>query len=181
MSSIAVRIRRAAGGDLDALVETRVALFLELGRGGDDTRLGAFRSACREVLSRTLSDGAAVAWLATSSGEDVLGSIVLLLHPRLPSPLDLGAREGYLLNVFVVPAERRRGIASALVAGAVAEARALGLARVRLHATESGRAVYARHGFLGRVDEMELALPTPPTPPAHAAPRHDRLIPTEES
>jgi hypothetical protein len=39
-----------------------------------------------------------------------------------------------------------------------ATARALGLARIRLHATAEGEPVYAAAGFRPRTDEMELRL-----------------------
>jgi ribosomal protein S18 acetylase RimI-like enzyme len=81
---------------------------------------------------------------------------VLLLFPRLPTPALPPTREGYLLNVYTRPAWRGRGVASALVDAAVADARALGLARIRLHATAEGQPVYAAAGFRPRTDEMEL-------------------------
>jgi len=57
--------------------------------------------------------------------------------------------------VGTVPAARRRGIATALSAHAVAEARLRGCATVSLQATEMAVGVYARVGFrdLGRFEE----------------------------
>src|SRR5262249_24819182 len=79
-------------------------------------------------------------------------------HFRLPSPRNMVPTEGYVMNVYVEPAWRRRGIASALMGAALDHARALGLGRVRLHATDDGRQTYARAGFLPREDGMELNL-----------------------
>jgi ribosomal protein S18 acetylase RimI-like enzyme len=57
--------------------------------------------------------------------------------------------------VGTVPAARRRGIATALSAHAVAEARLRGCTTVSLQATEMAVGVYARVGFrdLGRFEE----------------------------
>lgn len=94
--------------------------------------------------------------------EDDAGAAVatatLLVFPRLPSPRDRRATEGYLLGIYTAPAWRRRGLARALVTAALEEARRLGLARVRLHASEEGRPLYATLGFQGRPGAMELPL-----------------------
>ena len=152
-------VRAADVRDLDALVTTRIALFDELGQApaGVEER-EAFRVACRVRLAELLRDGRARAWVAEAPDGGLLGAAILLEYPRLPSPRNLKACEGYVLNVFVVPAARRQGLASRLVDAAIAAARALGLARIRLHATAAGRGVYARLGFRGRDDEMELVL-----------------------
>ena len=168
MPRLALLIRKAGPTDLDALVETRAALFRELGGGAEGARLDVFRAACREALARGIGAGAAVAWLATTPAGHMHGAAVLLVFPRLPAPLDTRAREGYLLNVYVAPEHRRQGVATSLVDAALAEARALGLARVRLHATDDGRSVYAGRGFHARGDEMELVLP--PDESGRAAP-----------
>jgi ribosomal protein S18 acetylase RimI-like enzyme len=72
--------------------------------------------------------------------------------------------EGELLNVYTIPAYRRRGLGSALVDLAIAEARALGLRRIRLQCTEDSRRIYESRGFRalqarrGADADMELCL-----------------------
>jgi len=156
-----LEVRAAGPDDLDAVVETRVLLFRELGHGPDAAGEVEFRRACRASLERGVRDGHARMWVATS-GATVCGATILLLYPRIPSPANLGAEEGYVLNVYVAPAQRRRGLGAALVAAALREARERGLARVRLHTTASGRPVYATLGFEPRDNEMELVLDAGP-------------------
>ena len=158
MVSGSLRIRAAGLADIDALVDTRVALLQELSPGAGDVGRSSFREACRESLSQALGDGGALAWVAAAHDGEIHASAVLLLFPRLPSPTSLAITEGYLLNVYVAPAARRQGIAAALVAASLDEARRRGLARVRLHATPAGRGVYERLGFRSRADEMEIGL-----------------------
>ena len=158
MSPTGAGVRVAGLDDLDALVATRVALFRELGRWPAATDEPAFAAACRAAIARGLHEGTGSAWLACDAAGAVCGSAILLEFPRLPTPVDPRDREGYALNVYVAPAARRQGLATALVAAAIAEGSRRGLARIRLHATASGRAVYERLGFRGRDDEMERAL-----------------------
>jgi GNAT superfamily N-acetyltransferase len=157
MTSDEFDIRRAGPADVDAIVDTRVALFRELGSGLDAARETEFRRACAASLERGFRERHAHVWLAIVRGT-VRGAAILLVYPRIPGPANLGAEEGYLLNVYVAPECRRRGAATALVAAAVREARERGLARVRLHTTAPGRPVYASLGFEPRDNEMELVL-----------------------
>ena len=158
MSTPGAAVRVAGIADLEALLATRVALFRELGEGPTEAEREAFVLACRDALGVVLRDGRAAAWVALAGDGSVCGSAILLEFPRLPSPRNLRDREGYALNVYVAPEARRQGFATALVAAAVAEGERRGLARIRLHATPSGRTVYARLGFHGREDEMERTL-----------------------
>jgi GNAT superfamily N-acetyltransferase len=105
-----------------------------------------------------LTHGRGVAWLAESAAGEALGSNVLLLFPRIPSPRSLIADEGYVASVYTRPEWRGRGVGTSLIRESIAEARRRGLARIRLHATESGRRVYTALGFAARTDEMELWL-----------------------
>ena len=88
----------------------------------------------------------------------MIGSITLLTYPRLPGPRNHAATEGYIVSVYVATEWRRKGVARALTDAAVAEARESGMGRVRLHATDGGRAVYEGLGFVSRADAMELDL-----------------------
>lgn len=155
------RIRPASPADVDQLVAARAALFRELGEGPDDASRRVFDAACRSAIQSTMNGSHCLAWLADTNGAEVIGSLVMLLFPRLPSPQMSGTAEGYILNVYTAPAWRGRGIASALLAAAEAEARQRGLARIRLHATALGRMVYERAGYRARTDEMELLLDSP--------------------
>ena len=153
-------VRQATIRDAAALGQLREDLFLELGRL--TTRgTGEFREEAARAFATGLTDGTCEAWMAFSGEGEVIGSVAMLLHARLPSPESSVTREGYLLNVYTAPRWRRRGVADALVSASVARARDLGLGRIRLHATDEGKSVYEKAGFAPRLDEMELTLRRP--------------------
>jgi len=64
---------------------------------------------------------------------------------------------GYVLNVYVEPAHRKRGLARAVIEAALDACRARRIRIVSLHASESGRSLYARLGF-EPTTEMRLEL-----------------------
>lgn len=150
-------VRRAELTDVEVFVAQRLALFREahaMAAGPDEDWLAA---STRTAFAALLIDGSTTVWLATSA-DGVVGSVAMHLLARFPSLQNRCAQEAYVSHVFVTPEWRRRGVGSALVTAMVQHARVLGLARVRLHATEPGRALYETHGFRLRTNDMELRL-----------------------
>ena len=72
-----------------------------------------------------------------------------------PHFMDEGPSRAYLLNFYVAPAMRGRGLARDLLARAVAEAKARGIKVVSLHASKFGKPLYERNGFV-QSNEMLL-------------------------
>ncbi|WP_045234703.1 GNAT family N-acetyltransferase, partial [Deinococcus pimensis] len=72
-------------------------------------------------------------------------------------PLDAAPARAYVLNVFVEPGDRGRGLARTLMDHLLAEARARDVRVVALHASGLGRPLYERMGFTP-TNEMRLVL-----------------------
>lgn len=98
-------------------------------------------------VRRMIADEKYAGWI-TSDGEREVGSAGLLILDWAPHFLDpkCGQR-GYILNVFVEPEYRSRGIAKALTLECMAEAKRRGIGVVALHASRKGQPVYERLGF----------------------------------
>jgi GNAT superfamily N-acetyltransferase len=76
------------------------------------------------------------------------------------------AATGWVGGVAVVPAARRVGLGGALTEAVVELLEASGAATVLLHATELGRPVYERLGFVPEGAYLTLAAPTRPPGPS---------------
>jgi len=150
-------IRLATSADVDAIAEHRARMFEEMGEVPPE----AF-----EILRDLLTRGEYIGWFAVSSRQPdiVAGGAGVQLRHVLPHPL-ANAREGnkiaegrhaIILNVFTEPDCRRQGVAVLLLQTIIAWARAERLDRLVLHASEAGRSLYARLGFV-RTNEMRLA------------------------
>ena len=122
-----------------------MALVIRDAREGDLERLEALEGLCfsvpwtREMLRSQLPDGQHV-FLAAEEDGQVLGYVGMTFV------LD----EGYIGNVAVDPAARRRGIGRALISELLARARALSLSFVTLEVRETNApaiALYAGFGF----------------------------------
>ncbi|MBI5362057.1 MAG: GNAT family N-acetyltransferase [Planctomycetes bacterium] len=151
-------VRRATRADAARFTEERLALFREMEELVPGAAHDALAHATRSAFEDQVERAATLAWIALDAeGRDV-GSIALHVFERLPSVKNPVAFEAYVSHVFVAPAWRRRGVGTALFAALVAEARARGVQRIRLHATEPGHALYATLGFRLRTNDMELRL-----------------------
>jgi len=149
MSASAV-IRRAAGSDMEAIASLRLAFELitrDSGSLAETARLAEIA----KLLGRDLERGRLLCWVAEEGGDVVAQAALRLRGGRAGT-----AACGELINVYTEPERRGRGIGSALVAMAIAEARELGLVRLVLQATDDSRSIYERAGF--RVSGRKMIL-----------------------
>jgi len=106
----------------------------------------------REWLKPRLADGSYFGFMMSDDGVDAAGIGLMLIewppHPEHPTQ----DKRGYVLNVFVEPAYRKRGLARELMALADAEFARRGVTYAVLHATEKGRPLYQGLGWNGTTE-----------------------------
>jgi GNAT superfamily N-acetyltransferase len=143
-------IRPATAADAATLARHRVAMFRDMRAVRPDDE-AALLAASQRYLERALVSGEYLGWLALS-GREVAGGAGVQRRPLLPRPGRGGAGiaegvEGLVLNVYVEPAFRRRGIARMLMEHIITWAPGAAIARLSLHASDEGRALYEALGF----------------------------------
>ena len=147
------RIRRATAEDADIVAWHRARMFQDMG----DVSADAFeilRAKARARLKEWLDSGDYVGWLATPADhpEMVVGGAGVQLQPILPRPVNVSTvgegRQGTIVNVFTEPQWRRRGIARLLIKEIITWSKDEHLDRLLLHASDEGRSVYERLGFI---------------------------------
>lgn len=133
--------------DAEMIGQHRQTMFLEA--GGDPEKLQVMAEHFRPWLKQRLDDGRYYGF-ALCDADRIVAAIGLMSidwppHPSHPT-MD---QRGYVLNVFVEPTSRRRGLASALMQIAEAEFARRGITYAVLHATEAGKPVYEQTGWMG--------------------------------
>ncbi len=140
-------IRPLADSDLDLdLVEChRAEMFREMGCPEAD--LAAIRADFRVWLEPRLRDGSYFGWVIEQDQCPAagLGMMVLDWPPHPYHPVD--SRRAYILNVFVEPEHRGKGLAKALMVLARGEAKKRGITFMVLHASPQGRPLYEKLGW----------------------------------
>lgn len=151
-------VARARAAEVEDFVRQRSELFLEAGQACGPLPDPVLEARTRERFLAGLEARTLLAWLARSQQGEAIGSIAMHLFLRLPSPLNPAGDEGYVVHLYTRPAWRFRGVGAALLEELLAEARQLGLWRLRLHTTAAGRPLYARFGFREHADNLQLVL-----------------------
>lgn len=126
-------------------------------------RIAALESATASYLREAMPRGEYLSWVAEVPGGQplIVGGAGVQLRSILPRPrpgsdtLELGP-EAIVLNVYVEPSWRRRGIADALMRTLLDELAVRDIRRVVLHASDDGRRLYERIGFVA-TNEMRLS------------------------
>jgi ribosomal protein S18 acetylase RimI-like enzyme len=152
--------RTATVDDAALIADHRRAMFASMG-GFDESVLDAVRRAAEPWTARAMDQGRYLGWITADEGRPI-ASIGMMILDWPPHPLDPGGEtRAYLLNVFVDPAYRRRGLARTLVELCVAEARCRNIRVISLHASPEGVPLYEQLGFK-TTNEMLLRNPANP-------------------
>jgi len=154
-------VRRATPADIPALARHRCEMFRDMGKLPDELHEPLKAHAAR-YLEAAMPRGDYVAWVAADARDDsrVIGGAGVQLRPIMPRPVPVAGRlqlvngpEGIVLNVYTEPDWRRLGVAESLMRALLAWARANGVRPLVLHASDDGRALYERLGFV-QTNEM---------------------------
>ena len=150
-----VLIRQATPADIPEILRHRRGMYEDMDYN-DGEALSAMVSASEPYLNAALANGSFRSWLALDESQ-VAGGGAILISPWPSHPYDLECRRATILNVYVYPQYRRKGIASQLMQTMIDWCREQRFAAVYLHASKNGRPLYDRLGF-EPTTEMRLKL-----------------------
>jgi GNAT superfamily N-acetyltransferase len=152
-----INYRRANIKDVEVLIDFRVRFLNELYNHPEDDETEILRKALREYFSEAIPSNDFIAWLAEYNGK-IIGTsgMVVWQMPARYGGLESG-KLGYILNLYIIPEARRKGICTRLLNELIEEAKSLGLTYLHLHASEEGINIYRKAGF-AEPDQIELKL-----------------------
>jgi GNAT superfamily N-acetyltransferase len=148
-------IREATPKDVEEILRHRRGMYEDMDYK-DARALEAMVSTTEPYLLEALTDGSFRGWLASAGGR-VVGGGGIVISPWPSHPYDLECRKATILNMYVDPEYRRRGIARQLMKTMIEWCRKEGFATVSLHASKHGRPLYEALGF-EPTNEMRLKL-----------------------
>jgi GNAT superfamily N-acetyltransferase len=149
-------IKRATTDDIETLVELRLAMQRENSHG-IEVAWAALGETCRRYFAENLPPGVFVVFVAEVDGQVVATSGISFVS-RPPGSTSVLQYEGYVTNVYTVPAWRGRGVATALLNTTIGYAQQKGARLVYLHTSDTGRSVYEKLGFAEYPRYMERRL-----------------------
>ena len=104
---------------------------------------------------RALETGEHIAYLVYDNGI-FIGAGGVSLYQVMPTYHNTTGKKAYIMNMYTAPEYRRQGIAIRTLDLLVNDAREQGMLQIALEATDMGRLLYERYGFVKMEDEMEL-------------------------
>ncbi len=150
-----LNLRQANLKDLEALVQLRLDLLHEVGNIKNETDTTALAEATRNYLAQKMPSSEFLAWVAEVNSQ-IVSTTGLVFFQRPPYNGNLSGLEAYVMNIYTIPAWRGQGIATALFREIISFVRTTEVKRIWLHATEDGKRLYEKLGFVSTANEMEI-------------------------
>jgi len=146
--------RKATPADALALACMR-CLFLQDAQDLPTENAAQMETILLDYFTTALADDSFVAWLALD-GNQVIATSGLTFSFVPPSHSNQSGKVAYIMNMFTLPKHRKQGIAETLFLHIIEEAKARGYNKITLHATDMGRPLYEKHGFVDSRGDMVL-------------------------
>lgn len=131
-------------------------MWWDMGRR-DEHALELMEEAARDYFPAALADGGYRGFLAIDPAGGLIGGGGVVISAWPGALGQRHPRRAMILNMYVEPQHRRRGIARALMMAMIAWCRENGFTSVGLHASDEGRSLYENLGFMP-TNEMSLNL-----------------------
>lgn len=142
--------------DLELLADTRVEVLRAANELDDSADLREVRAQSYDYYKEALANGSHAAYLVFD-GDRFVGAGGVSFFRVMPTCHNLTGRKAYIMNLYTHPDYRRQGIAYRTLALLVLAAKAKGIIAISLEATDMGRPLYEKFGFVPLPHEMELA------------------------
>lgn len=143
--------------DLEILVKTRIEVLRAANKLDDSVDMSEVEAESRTYYKKALADGSHTAILVFD-GDKFAGAGGVSYYSVMPTYHNPSGRKAYIMNMYTKPEYRRRGIAVKTLDLLVSDAKNKGIAAISLEATDMGRPLYEKYGFVKMEDEMELPL-----------------------
>ncbi len=147
--------KKAALEDIDELVRTRIIVLRAANRLSEDVDMSLVEKESFAYYKHALESGEHIAYLVYDNGTFV-GAGGVSFYQVMPIYHNTTGKKAYIMNMYTAPEYRRQGIAFHTLDLLVKDAKEQGVTQIALEATDMGRPLYERYGFVKMEDEMEL-------------------------
>ena len=147
--------KKATIEDIDELIRTRIIVLCAVNKLSDDVDMSVVEKESYEYYKRALETGEHITYLVYDNGT-FIGAGGVSFYQVMPTYHNPTGKKAYIMNMYTVPEYRRQRIAFHTLDLLVKDAREQGVSQITLEATEMGRSLYEKYGFVKMEDEMEL-------------------------
>lgn len=147
--------KKATIADIDELVRTRIIVLRAANKLSNDVDMSLVEKESYEYYKSALETGEHIAYLVYDN-ETFIGTGGVSFYKVMPTYHNPTGKKAYIMNMYTASAYRRQGIAFYTLDLLVKDVRKQGVSQITLEATEMGRTLYEKYGFVKMEDEMEL-------------------------
>lgn len=147
--------KKATIEDTDELVRTRITVFRAANKLSDDVDMSLVEKESYEYYKRALETGEHIGYLVYDNGT-FIGAGGVSFYQVMPTYHNSTGKKAYIMNMYTAPEYRRQGIAFHTLDLLMNDAKKQGVLQIALEATDMGRPLYERYGFVKMEDKMEL-------------------------
>ena len=147
--------KKATIKDIEILTKSRVQVLIAANKLPENTNMENVKEKSYEYYREALKDGSHTAYLVFDGGI-LFGTGGVSYYRVMPTYHNQGGRKAYIMNMYTKPEYRRKGIAKKTLDLLVKEAKSRGIQDILLEATDMGRLLYKKYGFVKMDNEMEL-------------------------
>ena len=150
--------KKATIADIDELVRTRIIVLRTANKLSNDVDMSLVEKESYEYYKyykSALETGEHIAYLVYDN-ENFIGAGGVSFYKVMPTYHNPTGKKAYIMNMYTASEYRRQGIAFHTLDLLVKDVRKQGVSQIALEATEMGRPLYEKYGFVKMEDEMEL-------------------------
>lgn len=147
--------KRAKPEDIDILTKTRIEVLKAANQLPDNTDMSEVERETYNYYQKALRDGSHIAYLVFDEDRFV-GAGGVSFFQVMPTYHNPSGNKAYIMNMYTHPAYRRKGVALKTLDLLVKDAKNKGVTAISLEATDMGRPLYEKYGFINMDHEMEL-------------------------
>lgn len=147
--------QKAGPEDIDLLTKTRIEVLRAANRLDETVDLSEVERQSREYYQDALPAGSHVAYLVNADGK-FAGAGGISFYRVMPTYHNPTGEKAYIMNMYTKPEYRRMGIARRTLDLLVAASKERGIFHITLEATDMGKPLYEKYGFVKLNDEMAL-------------------------
>lgn len=147
--------KRATLADIKILTETRIEVLRAANHLTDDTDMSEVERESYNYYQKALHEGSHIAYLVFD-GNRFVGAGGVSFFQVMPTYHNPTGKKAYIMNMYTDSAYRRKGIATKTLDLLVRDIKNRGITAISLEATDMGRPLYEKYGFIKMNDEMEL-------------------------
>lgn len=147
--------KKATIEDIEELVRTRITVLRAANKLSDDVDMSEVEKESYEYYKYALENGGHIAYLVYDNGK-FIGAGGVSFYRVMPTYHNPSGRKAYIMNMYTAPEYRRQGVAYRTLDLLVKESKKQGILQIALEATDMGRLLYEKYGFVQMENEMEL-------------------------